>query len=145
MKFDKPAGENPIDRLKVVGQPRDRIDGALKTTGTAHYAYEWHDIAPNAAYGYVVGSAIAKGEIAAIDTQAAKNAPGVLTVITASSAGELGKGERNAGAPPGGAERVDFHQAAALVAQRLSITIRPLRWWWQRRLSRPGRRRRWCR
>ena len=96
MKFDKPAGENPIDRLKVVGQPRDRIDGALKTTGTAHYAYEWHDIAPNAAYGYVVGSAIAKGEIAAIDTQAAKNAPGVLTVITASSAGELGKGERNA-------------------------------------------------
>jgi xanthine dehydrogenase YagR molybdenum-binding subunit len=102
MKFDKPAGENPIDRLKVVGQPRDRIDGALKTTGTAHYAYEWHDIAPNAAYGYVVGWAIAKGEIADIDTQAAKYAPGVFTVITASSAGELGKGERNAATLLGG-------------------------------------------
>ncbi|MGS0065859.1 hypothetical protein, partial [Escherichia coli] len=25
MKFDKPAGENPIDQLKVVGRPHDRI------------------------------------------------------------------------------------------------------------------------
>lgn len=33
MKFDKPAGENPIDQLKVVGRPHDRIDGPLKTTG----------------------------------------------------------------------------------------------------------------
>ncbi|STG53058.1 putative xanthine dehydrogenase, molybdenum-binding subunit [Escherichia coli] len=24
MKFDKPAGENPIDQLKVVGRPHDR-------------------------------------------------------------------------------------------------------------------------
>lgn len=31
MKFDKPAGENPIDQLKVVGRPHDRIDGPLKT------------------------------------------------------------------------------------------------------------------
>ncbi|MFO6485271.1 hypothetical protein ACLBR5_26325 [Escherichia coli] len=31
MKFDKPAGENPIDPLKVVGRPHDRIDGPLKT------------------------------------------------------------------------------------------------------------------
>ncbi|STL35156.1 putative xanthine dehydrogenase, molybdenum-binding subunit [Escherichia coli] len=38
MKFDKPAGENPIDQLKVVGRPHDRIDGPLKTTGTARYA-----------------------------------------------------------------------------------------------------------
>ncbi len=46
MKFDKPAGENPIDQLKVVGRPHDRIDGPLKTTGTARYAYEWHEEAP---------------------------------------------------------------------------------------------------
>ncbi|GEI83610.1 moco-containing subunit of PaoABC aldehyde oxidoreductase [Escherichia coli O145:H28] len=38
MKFDKPAGENPIDQLKVVGRPHDRIDGPLKTTGTARHA-----------------------------------------------------------------------------------------------------------
>lgn len=115
MKFDKPAGENPIDRLTVVGQPRDRIDGPLKTTGMAHYAYEWHDTAPNAAYGYVVGSAIAKGEIVTLDTQAAKNAPGVLTVIAAGNAGELGKGERNAATLLGGPKIEHYHQAVALV------------------------------
>lgn len=115
MKFDKPAGENPIDRLTVVGQPRDRIDGPLKTTGMAHYAYEWHDTAPNAAYGYVVGSAIAKGEIVTIDTQAAENAPGVLTVIAAGNAGALGKGERNAATLLGGPKIEHYHQAIALV------------------------------
>ena len=67
MKFDTPATTNPIDQLKVVGQPVDRIDGPLKTTGTAPYAYERHDVVPNQAYGYVVGSAIAKGRIASID------------------------------------------------------------------------------
>ena len=40
MKFDTPAGINPIDRLRVVGQPTDRIEGPLKTTGTARYSYE---------------------------------------------------------------------------------------------------------
>ena len=63
MRFDTPATTNPIDQLKVVGKPVDRIDGRFKTTGTATYAYEWHDPVPNAAYGYIVGSAIAKGRI----------------------------------------------------------------------------------
>ncbi|GAV35213.1 hypothetical protein ROTAS13_02885 [Roseomonas sp. TAS13] len=35
MKFDTPATTNPIDQLRVVGQPLDRIDGRLKTTGHA--------------------------------------------------------------------------------------------------------------
>ena len=35
MKFDTPATTNPIDQLKVVGKSPDRIDGKLKTTGTA--------------------------------------------------------------------------------------------------------------
>ena len=63
MKFDTPATANPTDRMKVLGKPLDRVDGKLKTTGTAHYAYERNDAAPNAAYGYIVGSAIAKGRI----------------------------------------------------------------------------------
>lgn len=75
MKFDTPAGPNPIDRLKVVGQPTDRIDGKYKTTGTAPYAYERHDAAPEAAYGYVLGSAIAKGRVRSIDTASARQAP----------------------------------------------------------------------
>jgi hypothetical protein len=40
MRFDNPATSNPIDQLKVIGKPTDRIDGPLKTTGTAPYAYE---------------------------------------------------------------------------------------------------------
>ena len=75
MKFDSPATTNPIDQLKVVGKPTDRIDGPLKTTGTAPYAYERHDVAPKAAYGYVIGSSIAKGRIASIDIIDAKSAP----------------------------------------------------------------------
>ena len=57
MRFTKPAGDNPIDRLKIVGRPTDRIDGPLKTTGTAPYAYEQHQAVPNAAYGYVQSAA----------------------------------------------------------------------------------------
>ena len=40
MKFDTPAGPNPIDRGKVIGIPHGRIDGAAKVTGAAPYAYE---------------------------------------------------------------------------------------------------------
>ena len=74
MKFDQPAGTNPIDQLKVIGKPTDRIDGKYKTTGTARYAYERHDVAPNAAYGYVVGAGIGKGRISSMDLSAAKAA-----------------------------------------------------------------------
>lgn len=115
MKFDKPATANPIDRQKVVGQPRDRIDGPLKTTGSAHYAYEWHQEVDNVAYGYVVGSAIAKGKIKAFDTAAASRAPGVLTIVTAENAGPLGKGEMNTAMLLGGPKIEHYHQAIALV------------------------------
>ena len=60
MRFDTPATTNPIDQLKVIGKAADRIDGPRKATGTAPYAYERHDMAPNAVYGYVVGSAVAR-------------------------------------------------------------------------------------
>src|SRR5687767_411685 len=104
MKFDTPATNNPIDQLKVVGKPVDRIDGPLKTTGTAPYAYERHDVAPNAAYGYIVGSAIAKGRIVSMDLSAAKAAPGVVTIVTAQNAGKLGKGNFNTALLLGGPE-----------------------------------------
>jgi xanthine dehydrogenase YagR molybdenum-binding subunit len=115
MRFDTPATTNPIDQLKVVGKPTDRIDGPLKTTGTAPYAYERHDVVPNQAYGYVVGSAIAKGRIAAIDLQAAKAAPGVLAIVTAENAGKLDKGEFNTAKLLGGPDIEHYHQAIALV------------------------------
>ena len=115
MKFDTPATTNPIDRLKVVGQPTSRIDGPLKTTGTAPYAYERHDAVPNPAYGYIVGSAIAKGRIASIDLAAAKRAPGVLAIVTAENAGRLDKGNFNTARLLGGPDIQHYHQAIALV------------------------------
>ncbi|PLR41921.1 xanthine dehydrogenase [Chimaeribacter arupi] len=115
MKFDNPANDNPIDQLKVVGRPHDRIDGPLKTTGTAHYAYEWHDLVPDVAHGYVVGSSIAKGKIQSIDLEAARRAPGVLAIVTAENAGRLGKGEMNAAALLGGPDIQHYHQAIAVV------------------------------
>src|SRR5580692_3657663 len=115
MLFDTPAKTNPIDQLKVIGKPTDRIDGPLKTTGTATYAYEHHDAVPNAAYGYVVGASIAKGRIAAMDLAKAKAAPGVLAIVTAENAGKLDKGDFNTAKLLGGPEIEHYHQAVALV------------------------------
>jgi CO/xanthine dehydrogenase Mo-binding subunit len=81
MRFDTPA--NPIDRGRVVGRPHDGIDGPATVTGTAPYAYEWHDEVPDAAYGWVVGSTIACGRIARIDARAALAAPGVIAATVA--------------------------------------------------------------
>ena len=115
MKFERPATTNPIDQLRVVGKPTDRIDGPLKVTGTAPYAYERHDVAPNPAYGVVVGAGIAKGRIRSMDTSAAQKAPGVLAVVTARNAGKLTKGNFNTAHLLGGPEIQHYHQAIALV------------------------------
>jgi len=115
MKFDTPATTNPIDAGRVVGQAVDRIDGARKTTGTATYAYEWHEVAPNPAYGYVVGAGIGKGRIGAMHLDDARRAPGVLAIVTAQNAGKLGKGKRNTARLLGGPEIQHYHQAIALV------------------------------
>src|SRR5215213_9701847 len=115
MKFDTPAAQNPIDQLKVVGKPTDRIDGPLKTTGTAPYAYERHDVVPNQAYGYILGSAIAKGRIGSLDVAQAKAAPGVMTIVTWQTAGKLGKARSNAAKLLAGPEIEHYDQAVALV------------------------------
>ncbi|MDR6772623.1 aldehyde oxidoreductase molybdenum-binding subunit PaoC [Azospirillum sp. BE72] len=115
MKFDTPATTNPIDQLKIIGKPTSRIDGPLKTTGTAPYAYERHDVVPDQVYGHVVGAGIAKGRIASLSVEEAKAAPGVLAVVTHETAGKLGKGKRNAAPLLGGPEIAHYHQAVALV------------------------------
>jgi xanthine dehydrogenase YagR molybdenum-binding subunit len=115
MKFETPATTNPIDQLKVVGKPTERIEGPLKTCGQAPYAYEQHEAVANQAYGFMVGSAIAKGRIANIDLDEAKAAPGVLTIVTAANAGKLGKGQYNAAHLLAGPEVQHYHQAVALV------------------------------
>ena len=57
-----------------------RLDGPLKVTGQARYGADHHF--PGMAYGYVVLSTIAHGEIEAMDVTAARNAPGVLDVYS---------------------------------------------------------------
>jgi CO/xanthine dehydrogenase Mo-binding subunit len=115
MKFDTPATTNPIDQLKVVSKATDRVDGPLKTTGTAPYAYERHDVVPNQAYGYILGSAIAKGHIVSMDLAAAKASPGVIAIVTAENAGKLGKGNFNTAPLLGGPEIQHYHQAITVV------------------------------
>ncbi|WP_447757797.1 aldehyde oxidoreductase molybdenum-binding subunit PaoC [Sphingopyxis fribergensis] len=115
MKFDTPATTNPIDQMKVVGKPTSRIEGPLKTTGTAPYAYERHDVAANQAYGYVVGAAIAKGRIASMNLDDARAAPGVVAIVTADNAGKLTKGDFNTAKLLGGPAIDHYHQAIALV------------------------------
>ncbi len=115
MKFLTPAATNPIDQLKVIGKPHDRIDGPMKTSGTAPYAYEQHRAAPNAAVGYVVGAAIAKGRITAIDVAEARRATGVIAIVTHETAGKLGKGKFNTAHLLAGPAVEHYHQAVALV------------------------------
>ena len=115
MKFITPATTNPIDRMRYVGQPTPRIDGKLKTTGNAPYAYEHHKEVPNAAHGFIVGSGIAKGRIASVDIEAARRAPGVLAVVTAANAGKLNKGDMNTAHLLAGPNIEHYHQAVALV------------------------------
>ena len=115
MKFDTPATTNPIDQLKVVGKPHDRIDGPKKTTGTAPYAYERHDVVANQAYGYVVGAGIPKGRVDAVHTGEARAAPGVLAVVTTLAVPPLPLSKTNTARLFGGAEVEHYHQAVAVV------------------------------
>ena len=115
MKFDEPAGANPIDQLKVVGKPFDRVEGRLKVSGRAPYAYERHDAVENLAVGYVIGAGVAKGRIRSIDLAAAKAAPGVIAIVTHETAGKLDLGKYNVAKLLGGPEVDHYHQALAVV------------------------------
>ncbi|TDW65254.1 xanthine dehydrogenase molybdenum binding subunit apoprotein [Novosphingobium sp. PhB55] len=115
MKFDTPAGSNPIDAMKVIGQAVDRVDGKLKTTGQAPYAYEHKDVPARPAYGYVIGAGIAKGRVTAMNTAEAMRMPGVLAVVSAENAQPLGKGSMNTAKLLGGPAVDHYHQALAVV------------------------------
>ncbi|MFM9902732.1 MAG: molybdopterin cofactor-binding domain-containing protein [Polaromonas sp.] len=86
MKMNQPAPANALDdnRSGLMGLPMDRVDGRLKVTGQAPYAYEVREgqAQARAAIGFVLEAHIAKGRISAIDTAAAEQSPGVLLVMT---------------------------------------------------------------
>ena len=65
----------------MIGQALNRVDGPLKVTGRAPYAYEhWDEGQP--LYGFIVGATIGKGRITRIDPSSAERAPGVRVVLT---------------------------------------------------------------
>ncbi|WP_185983148.1 xanthine dehydrogenase family protein molybdopterin-binding subunit [Aureimonas mangrovi] len=81
-RHDAPLNDTRLERgvQGVIGRGVDRLEGPLKVTGRAAYAYETMP-GNKAAYGFLVTSTIGAGRIALIDGEAAKAAPGVLTVV----------------------------------------------------------------
>src|ERR1700681_619579 len=98
MEMNSPVGSNALDTPGVVGKPLDRVDGPLKVTGAAVYAYEVQQD-KNTLYGFVVEASIGKGTIKSIDTRAAEKAPGVVFVLTHRNAPEQGTGNHREAHP----------------------------------------------
>src|SRR5271168_4317789 len=100
MEMDAPIGSNPLDvgAQGVVGKPLDRVDGRLKVTGGARYAYEVEQ-GPKTAYSFVVEASIGKGQIKSMDTGPAERAPGVILVLTHRNAPEQGTGNHHEAHP----------------------------------------------
>ena len=117
MLFDQPAGPNAIDRETIVGKDISRIDGPMKVSGRARYAYERQDAGPDVAYAYVVPAAIAKGEIVSINLDDARGTPGFLGAVTYENAGALGKGEYNFARLLAGPVVDHYHQAVAVIVK----------------------------
>src|SRR6185437_15252013 len=71
----------------IIGRPTPRIDGPLKTTGTAKYATDFH--IEGMVYAVPVVASIASGRIRSLDTSAAEKMPGVLLVLHHGNIGPL--------------------------------------------------------
>src|SRR5258707_8630286 len=97
MEMNSPVGSNALDAQGVVGKPFSRVDGRLKVTGGARYAYEMQQ--GNVLYGFVVEASIGKGTIRSIDTRAAEKAPGVILVLTHRNAPAQGTGNHREAHP----------------------------------------------
>ena len=114
MKFNEPATANPIDQLKVVGQPISRIDGALEVTGKAPYAM-------NATTSWPIrrtatSSAQGLPKAASVDRPGrAQRSAGRHRDRDRANAGPLGKPKLNTAKLLAGPEVDHYHQAIALV------------------------------
>lgn len=71
---------------KVLGKRHTRLDGPIKVTGRAKYAYDIN--LPGLLYGRIFRSQIANGTLKSIDVSAAEKMPGVKAVILSSKVGD---------------------------------------------------------
>jgi xanthine dehydrogenase YagR molybdenum-binding subunit len=87
---------------KIIGASLSRIDGPLKTTGSAQYAADYHF--PRMVYAVPVCATIANGKIRSLDTSAAEKMPGVVLVLHHGNIGPLyrvsGRGRNSEDRPP---------------------------------------------
>jgi CO/xanthine dehydrogenase Mo-binding subunit len=74
----------------LLGDPVDRVDGPLKVTGAARYPSDV--TVPDLVHAVLVQSTIGAGTMSRIDIADARDAPGVLTVITHDNAPTLAEG-----------------------------------------------------
>jgi xanthine dehydrogenase YagR molybdenum-binding subunit len=75
------AASDPLmHKHGLIGQPISRIDGPLKVEGKARFAAEVSF--ENLAYAALSYSTIARGRLVSMDTGHARNAPGVILVMT---------------------------------------------------------------
>ena len=120
MKFEQASPPNPIDQERVVTRPFTRIEGPLKVSGQAPYAYEY-GLPEAPTYGFVLGAGIAHGRVTRIDTTHAEGAPGVLLVLTHENMPAQAKSDtpvpQQTEASPqlSGPEVRHYHQAVAFV------------------------------
>jgi xanthine dehydrogenase YagR molybdenum-binding subunit len=75
----KPLDPDAPPPSQIIGAAVPRIDGPLKTTGTARYASDYNF--PGLVYAVPVRATIANGKIRRIDSAAAEAMPGVLLVL----------------------------------------------------------------
>lgn len=92
MEMNQPIGRTPLDDRPdgLVGKPLNRVEGKLKVTGHAPYAYETRAL-KTPAYGFIVPATIASGTIRSIDAEAARKAPGAILVMTHENVPEQGE------------------------------------------------------
>jgi xanthine dehydrogenase YagR molybdenum-binding subunit len=83
IRMDQPVGKTPLDDQPggFTGKPVDRVDGPMKVRGEARYAAE-HGGVGEVAYAYPVLATIAVGRVVRLDTAQARQAPGVIEVLT---------------------------------------------------------------
>ena len=136
MELNAPIGAMPLDAQPhgLVGQPLDRVDGPLKVTGRATYAYEFREL-PGILYGYVVEATIGKGAIRSLDVAAAEaSRRRVVAVITHLNATNVAPGRQGRGqAQP---DEAACFRCCRTTRSRPTATSRS-RWWWPRPSSRP--------
>jgi xanthine dehydrogenase YagR molybdenum-binding subunit len=114
----------------MIGEPINRVDGPLKVTGRATYAYEHWD-AGQPLYGFIVGATIGKGRIKRIDAARAERSPGVRMVMTYQNAPTQGTPDPSGFSPYVRAQPVlngpDVHHYGQPVALVVATTFEQAR------------------